>query len=101
MVGSIEISVPSSVAAGAPPRQDFPAAGAVVQVAPSAFSTLLSKTPRPLVVVAQSGYRTITYQYLTGHAGMVFFTESFVPLQLPDGTEVIPAAKIFLPQAQE
>ena len=50
-----------------------------------------------MVVTAEGGFFSTKYQYLTSYKGLAFFTESGVPLSLPDGTEVVAARKIWIP----
>ncbi|MBA7486504.1 hypothetical protein ES707_22064 [subsurface metagenome] len=73
------------------------ASGAIVRVEPSDFSVILSKTNKPLVVLAEGGFLKTNYQYLTGYKGLVFFTKSPTPLQLPGDIELVVAKKIWIP----
>ncbi len=73
------------------------ASRAIVQVEPNDFLVILSKTNKPLVVLAEGGFLRTNYQYLTGHKGFVFFTTSPAPLQLPSDIELIVANKIWIP----
>jgi ABC-type transport system substrate-binding protein len=77
--------------------QAIKASGAIVQVEPSDFNTIVSKIDKPLVVQAQGGVLKTNYQYLTGYKGLVFFTKSPTPLMLPGDTELIAAKKIWVP----
>ena len=73
------------------------ASGAIVQVEPNDFLVILSKTSKPLVVLAEGGFLKTNYQYLTGYKGLVFFTKSPTPLQLPGDIELVVAKKIWIP----
>lgn len=73
------------------------ASGAIVRVEPSDFMTILSKTEKPLVVMAQGGLVTKNYQYLMGYKGLVFFTKSITPLQFSSKVEMVAAKKIWIP----
>ena len=73
------------------------ASGAIVRVEPSDFSLILSKTSKPLVVLAEGGFLKTNYQYLTSYKGLVFFTKSPTPLQLPGDIELVVAKKIWIP----
>ncbi|GAJ07034.1 unnamed protein product [marine sediment metagenome] len=73
------------------------ASGAIVRVEPSDFSVILSKTSKPLVVLAEGGFLKTNYQYLTSYKGLVFFTKSPTPLQLPGDIELVVAKKIWIP----
>jgi len=77
--------------------QAIKASGAIVNVEPRDFVSILSKNDKPLVVVAEGGFLKTNYQYLTGYKGLVFFTKSTIPLQLPGDTELITAKKIWIP----
>ena len=71
--------------------------GAIVRVEPSDFMTILSKTEKPLVVMAQRGIVTKNRQYLTSYKGFVFFTKSVSPLQMSSKVEIVAAKKIWIP----
>ncbi len=73
------------------------ASGAIVQVEPDDFLSLLSKIDDPLVVTAKSGFMANSYRYLSAYKGLVFFTKSPRALQLPAGVELITAEKIWVP----
>jgi len=73
------------------------ASGAIVQMEPSDFLVILSKTSKPLVVLAEGGFLKTSYQYLTGYKGLIFFTKSPAPLQLPGDIELVMAKKIWIP----
>ena len=77
--------------------QAIKASGAIVSVKPRDFMTILSKSESPLVVVARGGFLRTSYQYLTGHKGLVFFTKSAEPLQVGGSTELIEAQRIWIP----
>jgi len=77
--------------------QAIKASGAIVSVEPNEFTTILSRTEKPVVVVAISGFRKKRYQYLTGYKGFVFYTKSNDPLSLTSDTELIAAKKIWIP----
>ena len=73
------------------------ASGAIVQMESSDFLVILSKTSKPLVVLAEGGFLKTSYQYLTGYKGLIFFTKSPAPLQLPGDIELVMAKKIWIP----
>ncbi len=73
------------------------ASGAIVRVDPPDFLSILSRTENPLVVLAESGFLKANYQYLVGYKGLVFFTRSPTPLQLPSKAELVRAKKIWIP----
>lgn len=86
-----------ATAAAAAIAQAIKASGAIVRVEPEDFMVILSKAEHPLVVAAQSKFLKVTYQYLTGYKGLVFFTKSPEPMQLPSDVELIAARKIWIP----
>jgi len=73
------------------------ASGSIVRVDISAFNTILNRSEKPLVVYARGGFLSSGYQYLTPYRGLCFFTKSKELLNLPSSTEVIQAAKIWIP----
>jgi ABC-type transport system substrate-binding protein len=86
-----------AAAAAAAIAQAIKASGAIVRVEPPDFMSILSKIDNPLVVLAEGGFLKTNYQYLAGYKGLVFFTKSPTPLQLPSNVEVITARKIWIP----
>lgn len=87
----------SAAAASAAIAQAIKASGAIVNVKPDDFKSILSKNDNPLVVVAEGGIISTNYQYLMGYKGLVFFTKSSTPLQLAGDVELIKAKKIWIP----
>lgn len=77
--------------------QAIKASGAIVRIEPDGFLSILSKTDRPLVVMAKGGFVKANYQYLTAYKGLIFFTKSGTELMLPGNTELIFANKIWIP----
>jgi hypothetical protein len=73
------------------------ASGVIVQVDPDGFLAILQRQPGALVVHAIGGFLSTNYQYLTSYKGLAFFTKSPAPLDLPSGTELIQAQKIWIP----
>ena len=73
------------------------ASGAIVSVEPDDFLSILSKTDRPLVVMAKGGFIKTNYQYLTAYKGLIFFTKSPEQLLLQSNTELVYANKIWIP----
>jgi hypothetical protein len=72
--------------------------GVLVTVTPEYFSRILSFTERPLVVMAQGGFFSTSYKYLTSYKGLAFYTKSPQRLMLPTGAEVVNAKSISIPQ---
>lgn len=73
------------------------ATGLLVRLEPEEFSKVLSRMKEPMVVVVEGGIFTTHYHYLTSYKGLPFYTKSDGQLQLPDGTEVVNAGSISLP----
>ena len=73
------------------------ASGAIISTEAADFLTILSKSDKPLVVMAPGGFLKKKYQYLTGYKGLTFFTSSPEPLNLPGDIELIAAEKIWIP----
>lgn len=86
-----------AAAAAAAAAQAIKAAGAIVSVEPADFSKILSKSDSPLVVFAEGGIFKPNYQYVTGYKGLVFYTKSLSPLQLPGSAEIIHSKRIWIP----
>ena len=73
------------------------ASGAIVRVEPGDFEAILDKTETPLVVFAQGGVFKTKYHYLTAYRGLIFYTRTPLPLELPRKAELIIAKKIWVP----
>lgn len=73
------------------------ASGAIIRVEHEDFMTILSRSAEPLVVRSQSGFFTTKYHYLTSYRGLIFYSVGTMPLELPAGTELIEARKIWIP----
>ena len=77
--------------------QAIRASGAIVRVEPQDFVTVLARADQPVLIVAQGGFLSTTYQYLTSYKGLAFYAKSKTPLQLPKDIELIQAKKIWIP----
>jgi hypothetical protein len=71
--------------------------GVLVRVTPVDFQNILGKVKDPLVIQAEGGLFSTSYQYLVSYKGFAFFTKSSTPLRLPAGVETIAAKKIWIP----
>ncbi len=87
----------SAAIAAAAIAQAIKASGAIVNVEPNEFTTILSRAENPAVVMAIRGFRKKRYQYMTGYKGLVFYTKSNDPLSLTSDTELIAAKRIWIP----
>jgi hypothetical protein len=94
---SVGTTAATSAAAAAAVAQAIKASGAIVQQSPEDFASILSRSQAPLVVQAQGGFFSTSYQYLTNYKGLFFFTKSSRPLNLPGKAEVVAAKKIWIP----
>ncbi len=73
------------------------ASGAIVQVEPDEFRTILSRAGKALVVMAQAGVWHKSYQYLVSYKGLIFYTKSATELMMPGDIELIYAKQIWIP----
>ncbi len=87
----------AAAAAGAVIAQAIKASGAIVEVDPQDFRSLVDRVEKPLVVVSQGGTFRKYYQYLSGVRGLIFFAKSTETLQFKGSTEVVQANKIWIP----
>jgi hypothetical protein len=71
--------------------------GAIIRVESADFNAIVRKQDEPLVVFCQGGIFSTKYQYLMGYKGLVFYTKTAAPLNLPAKTEIIKAKKIWIP----
>ncbi len=86
-----------AVVAAAAIAQAIRASGAIVRLEANDFMIILSKADKLAVVCAVSGFRKKKHEYLTGYKGLVFYTKSNIPLQLPSEAELIVAKRIWIP----
>jgi hypothetical protein len=86
-----------AAAAGAAIANAIKASGVLVRVEPEEFTKILRLTKEPLLVVAEGGFLSPKYQYLTSFKGLAFFTRSSAALTLPEDAEIINADRIFIP----
>lgn len=78
--------------------QAIKASGAIIQVEPKDFLTILSKSSKPLVVTAKGGFFTREYQYLSAYKGLIFFTKATEPLRIMQEIEMVQSKKIWIPR---
>jgi hypothetical protein len=77
--------------------QAIKASGILIKVEPEAFSTIISRTESPLIVMAEGGLFNKNFQYLTSYKGLAFYTKTTQQIQFPNRTELIYAQKIWIP----
>ena len=87
----------AGASAAAAIAQAIKASGVLIKVEPEAFSTIVSKSESPLIVMAEGGVFTKNYQYLTSYKGLAFYTKTPKEILLPNRTELIYAEKIWIP----
>ncbi len=87
----------NAAAAAAKIAMAVKASGTIVSVEPEDFITILKKQKGPLVVHATAKLARKRNHYLTSYKGLAFFTKSKEPLELPSGTELVVAEKIWIP----
>ena len=73
------------------------ASGVIIHVEPDDFLGILQRQQGALVVHATGGFFSTNYQYMTSYKGLAFFTKASAPLNLPSGTELVQAEKIWVP----
>ena len=73
------------------------ASGAIVNMEPDQFMTILGKCERPLVVVSQGGILDRSFRYLVGYKGLVFHTKTKTELMLPSRVEIVAAKNVWIP----
>lgn len=71
--------------------------GVISTVGPEEFLTIVGRQEAPLVVTATGGVFAAEYRYLVAYKGLTFFAKSAYPLNLPLGTEIVQAEKLYLP----
>jgi hypothetical protein len=91
------MSTGAGAAAAAAIARAIKASGVIVHVEPDDFIGILKRQPGALVVHATGGLFSTSYQYLTSYKGLAFFTKAPAPLELPTGTELVQAKKIWVP----
>jgi hypothetical protein len=84
-------------AAHAAMAQAIKASGAIVKISPEGFKVLLQRANEPLVVTAEGGVFSKTYEYLMGYKGLVFYTSSKEQLGFQSSAEIVQVQKIWIP----
>ena len=78
----------AGASAAAAIAQAIKASGVLVKVEPESFSTIISKSESPLIVMAEGGVFKKYYQYLSSYKGLAFYTKSTQQIQFPNRTEL-------------
>ena len=84
-------------AAHAVVAQAIKASGAIVKISPEGFKVLLQRAKEPLVVTAEGGVFSKTYEYMMGYKGLVFYTSSKEQLGFQSTAEIVQVQKIWIP----
>ncbi len=72
--------------------------GIMIKVESDVFSSILSKSESPIVVVSHKrGLLSEFHQYLAFYKGLTFFAESKKNIVLPQDVEIIEANRIWTP----
>ncbi|MGV8147612.1 MAG: hypothetical protein ACLKAK_00950 [Alkaliphilus sp.] len=71
--------------------------GAIITLEANEFMKILAKTEEPLVVTAEGGVFKKNFRYITSYKGLFFHTKAQDPIRLPEGTELIRASSISIP----
>lgn len=90
-------AVTAGAAAAATIANAIKASGVIVHVEPADFVSILKRQPGAVVVHATGGFFSTNYKYLTSYKGLAFFAKAAAPLDLPPGTELVQAKKIWMP----
>lgn len=86
-----------AAAASAAIAQAIKASGAIVNMEPQEFMTIVNRCEKPLVVVAHGGLLDRGFRYMVSYKGLAFHTKSKVELMLPGKAEVVLARSIWIP----
>ncbi|NLE95691.1 MAG: hypothetical protein GX600_08440 [Dehalococcoidia bacterium] len=84
-------------AAAAAVAQAIKASGAIVNMEPDDFMSIVNRCEKPLVVMASGGLLDRGFRYLVGYKGLIFHTKSKTELMLSGRTEVVHAKSIWIP----
>ena len=89
----------AAAAAAAAIAKAIKASGAIIEVEPEAFMTILARERgnRPLVIMAKGGVIKANYHYLVAHRGFIFSSKCSDPLMLPGDVDIITAKKVWTP----
>ncbi|MFQ5528471.1 MAG: hypothetical protein ACE5GX_19730 [Thermoanaerobaculia bacterium] len=85
----------AGAAAAAATARAIKASGAIVRIEASEFVRLLERAEKPLVVSADAFWGGT--KYLLSYRGLVFYTKTEAPLDLPGETELVIANRIWIP----
>jgi hypothetical protein len=84
-------------AAGHTLAQAVKATAGLVRIDEVDFQSILNRVEDPIVVVAEGGFFSKSFKYLTSYRGFILYTQSKDPLHIPGRAEVLNASSIWLP----
>jgi hypothetical protein len=87
----------AGAAAAAAIAEAVKASGVIVHVKQADLLAIVEQADAPLVVWAEGGVFSRSYQYLTSYKGLAFYTKTSEKLQLPPHAESVHAKKIWVP----
>lgn len=87
----------AGAAAAAAIANAIKASGVLVRVESNDFLNIINRIDRPLIVIANPGFLSPGYKYLTSYRGLAFYTKSSEMLRFPGSIETILAKKIHIP----
>ncbi|HEY3412693.1 MAG TPA: hypothetical protein VGM51_06515 [Armatimonadota bacterium] len=87
----------AAAAAAAAVANAIKAMGAIVEVTPEDFTSIVARAEKPIVIVANGGWLQPKHQYLTSYKGFVFHAHSDDFLMLDSDVELLTAKSIWIP----
>ncbi len=87
----------SAAAAAAAIANAIKASGAIVEVSPEDFTSIVARADKPVVILAKGGWLEDKHKYLTSYKGFVFHAHSDDLLMLDSDVEIIAAKSIWIP----
>lgn len=91
------MSFAATAAAAAAIARAVKASGAIVDMEPEDFMSIVNRGEKPLVVVAPGGFLDRSFRYLVGYKGLVFHTKTKNELTLPGKADIVHARTIWIP----
>jgi ABC-type transport system substrate-binding protein len=87
----------ATAAAAAAVANAIKASGAIVEVTPEDFTSIVARADKPIVIVAKGGWLQPKQMYLTSYKGFVFYAHSDDYLLLDSDVELLTAKSIWIP----
>ena len=79
--------------------QAIKASGAIVDVEPDAFTQVVRRLERPLVLVREPTTWSRKHRYLVAYKGFVLHTKSKTALVLPNTVELVRVKRVWTPSS--